>query len=117
MISDSKLRKGLAVALAVIMIGGAIGQILRWREARRTRIVGEWRVADTVRDWYFVPDGRFLEDGLVDVVGTYELTDDGNLEISVESSVLRFELEFGDGEVLLRGLDGTALDVRLLKKR
>lgn len=115
--TETKVRKWMALALPALLLLAGVGWLLRSMEERRNRIVGEWRVDGTAIDWYFAPDGRFVEDALLDTSGTYQVLSSGNIELTVPSGTAVYQASYAEGEIELRSIRGTSKDVRLLRKR
>lgn len=101
---------GLAVGTFLYMERSTVG--LRTRE----NLLGLWHLEGSSMDWRFAKDGSFVEDGLFDTTGTFLVLDDGRVRITAWAGSATFEPVFSDGEVLLRGIDGTMRNARLTRK-
>lgn len=92
------------------------GEVSRYKMLEQT-LIGLWDVDNSIADWRFGPNGAFLEEGVTNWSGTYDILADDGLKIQMKDGPLllyRCKL-FGD-TVVLEG-DRTTPTLKLTRRK
>lgn len=83
----------------------------------RYRLSGTWHVEGSFADWKFGSDGTWMEDALIDTLGSYSLLEDNRIRIKgLFGATMEFQHSFVDGDLVLKGTDGTPVGFRLTRR-
>lgn len=83
----------------------------------RYRLSGTWHVEGSFADWKFGSDGTWIEDALIDTLGSYTLPEDNRIHIKGPfGATMEFQHSFVDGDLVLKGTDGTPVCFRLTRR-
>lgn len=83
----------------------------------RYRLSGTWHVDGSFADWKFGSDGTWMEDALIDTLGSYTLLEDNRIRIKgLLGATMEFKHSFVDGDLVLKGTNGTPASFRLTRK-
>lgn len=106
---------GLAIAAWLISDAGGLPAVSN--AITRHRLTGTWHVDGSFSDWKFGRDGSWVEDALIDTHGSYSLLDDDRIRIKgLFGATMEFEHSFVDGDLLMKGTNGTPFSFRLTRK-
>ncbi|MCC7290432.1 MAG: hypothetical protein IT449_00050 [Phycisphaerales bacterium] len=107
---------GGIIAVVWFMIFGGGGLLLD-QTITRHRLAGTWHVDGSFADWTFGRDGTWTEDAVIDTHGSYTLEDGDRILIKgMLGATMEFQYSFDDGELVLRGTNGTPFGFRLTPK-
>lgn len=106
---------GLGIAVWLISDAGGLPAVSK--AITRHRLSGTWHVNGSFSDWKFSRDGTWMEDALIDTHGSYTLLDDDRIHIKgMFGATMEFQHSFVDGDLLLKGTNGTPFSFRLTRK-
>lgn len=106
---------GLVIAAWLISDAGGLPAVSK--AITRHRLSGTWHVNGSFSDWKFSRDGTWMEDALIDTHGSYTLLDDDRIHIKgMFGATMEFQHSFVDGDLLLKGTNGTPFSFRLTRK-
>lgn len=86
------------------------------RTITRHRLIGTWHIEGSIADWRFNSDGSWMEDGLVDTYGSFQMLAEDRIRIKGDlGTTLDFHCTFDEDGLLLEG-ENTLYKLRLKRK-